>query len=151
MHCISFTERVRLLSTSVTVSLLALCACAASQPVDTPEQLTRLGAAADRLLPLLDLEREEMRRVKRLAAKGDKVEALRVWRDRLVNRMRQRDYHEFYQHDYSRHPRQVGVADMLAGVVSREDYLRDASKTGFLDIFDMAGAPERTHRIDWFA
>jgi hypothetical protein len=106
--------------------------------------------AADRLLPLLDLSRPEMVRVKALADQGNQVEALRTWRDLLLARMRRLDYHEYYQHDYSRHPRQTGIADMLTGVVSREDYLADASKTGFLDIFGMAGAPDRSRVISWF-
>ena len=133
--------------------LFCLCLVTAirAQPASNAPSPAQLLAAAERLLPLLDLERQEMAPVKVLAGKGDKVEALRIWRDLVVARMRRLDYHEYYQHDYSRHPRQVGIADMLAGVVSKEDYLRDASKTGFLDIFDMAGTPDRSHRTNWFA
>ncbi|MBT7303376.1 MAG: hypothetical protein HN849_27855, partial [Victivallales bacterium] len=132
----------------VAVLLLGLAHAQATSNGPTRAQLI---AAAERLLPLLDLERREMAPVKAQAEKGDKVEALRVWRDLVVARMRRLDYHEYYQHEYSRHPRQVGIADMLAGVVSREDYLKDASATGFLDIFGMAGTPDRSHQTNWFA
>ena len=132
-------------------ALLALCAGAARGLADTVAQDERLRNAAEKLLPLLDLEREEMSKVKELVVKGEKVEALRVWRDQLVARMRARDYHHYYQHDYARHWRQKGIADVLSGVVSKEDYLKDASRTGFLDIFNMAGPPDRDHRINWFA
>jgi hypothetical protein len=114
-------------------------------------QSERLQSAAARLVPLLDLGRTEMRKVKALVDEERDIEALKTWRDQLVARMRSRDYHQFYQHDYARHWRQVGIADMLAGAVSREDYLNDASRTGFLDIFNMAGPPGRGQRIDWFA
>jgi len=145
MHSPSFRALVRAVHTRAIVLLLVAAGYARA------EGAAQLRDAAERLLPLLDLECKEMAAVKRFAAKGDKVEALRTWRDLLVARMRRRDYHQFYQHDYSRHPRQVGVADMLAGVVSQEAYLRDASKTGFLDIFGMAGRPDRAHRVNWFA
>jgi hypothetical protein len=121
-----------------------------AQPMGDEVQRGLDQAAAVRLLSLLDLARPEMVAVKALADQGKEVEALRTWRDLLVARMRRLDYHEFYQHDYSRHPRQVGIADMLTGVVSMEDYLRDASKTGFLDIFGMAGAPNRSRPVNWF-
>ena len=134
------------------IASFAILLCLASLSAHSAEaQPARDLAAAERLLPLLDLERPELAEVKALANQGKQVPALHVWRDLLVNRMRRLDYHEFYQHDYSRHPRQVGVADMLTGVVSREDYLRDASATGFLDIFGMAGPPDRDHRVNWFA
>ena len=149
MHRPSFTQLVRAINTRGAVLLLLIAAPLSA--ASTPEQVARLDDAAGRLLSLLDLERKEMQVVRRLAAKGDKAEALREWRDLLVARMRRRDYHQFYQHEYSRHPRQVGVADMLAGAVSMEAYLRDASKTGFLDIFGMAGPPDRSHRVQWFA
>lgn len=137
---------------SAVVALLALVAAGAvAQTPDPAGARLRLEAAADRLLPLLDLDRQDLRRVRDCAAGGDKAEALRLWRDQLVTRLRSLDYDPFYQHDYARHPRQVGIVDRLAGVVSRTDYLKDASKIGFLDIFDMAGAPDRKHRIDWFA
>lgn len=130
---------------------ILLCTVVHAQPADEATQLALDQAAAVRLLPLLDLARSEMAPVKALADQGKQAEALRVWRDLLLARMRLLDYHEFYQHDYSRHPRQVGIADMLSGVVSREDYLRDASRTGFLDIFGMAGPPDRQQRVNWFA
>ncbi len=141
---------MRLCRIWVLVSILAYSAVQA-QPAEAAAQLALDRAAAERLLPLLDLARPEMAPVKALADQGRQAEALRVWRDLLVARMRRLDYHEFYQHDYSLHPRQVGIADMLSGVVSREDYLRDASKTGFLDIFGMAGPPDRRQRVNWFA
>jgi len=136
--------------TIAAVALLILYGGGTRGLSDTAAQVERLQNAAAKLLPLLDLEREEMRDVRALALKGEDVEALRVWRDLLVARMRARDYHHYYQHDYARHWRQVGIADMLSGVVSKEDYLRDASRTGFLDIFEMAGPPNRDQRTNWF-
>lgn len=128
---------------------LVLFVCLLVHADETQERRDR--AAAERLLPLLDLERAEMAPVKALAEQGNPGEALRIWRDLLLARMRRLDYQEYYQHDYAQHWRQVGIADFLAGEVSREEYLKDASRIGFLDIFGMAGPPSRERRVDWFA
>lgn len=116
---------------------------------------TAAGAAEDReatareLFSRMDLSHPSVQGVGDLVAAGRHVEALELWRDRVVLRFRARDFGEYGWHDYVLHPRPAGAVDYLAGKRTRDDYL-SSGLLGFVDIYGMAGPPGAVDRINWF-
>jgi len=105
---------------------------------------------ADLFFQKLDLARPELREISALLDGGKLEDALNLWRDQVVMRLREHDFNEFGWHGYAPHPRPCGAVDALTGIVSRETYLSDPDATGFLDIYGMSGLPHTVEKINWF-
>jgi hypothetical protein len=104
---------------------------------------------AAELFAELDLTQPHLAEIAACLRDGKPAEALDLWRDQVVTRLRTRDFGEYGWHDYARHPRNTGMADALAGVRTREDYLT-SDLVGFVDIFGMGGTPGSGKPITWF-
>ena len=92
-------------------------ASAAGVPAPPAEEI------ATALFARFDLGAPECRDYAALLRQARPLEALELWRDRVVQRLRAHDFGEYGWHEYARHPRSVGSIDALLGKPPRQEYL----------------------------
>lgn len=144
--------------TSKMVKLLGMClagiiACSAMADVGTGNSYFEVSGREERIklfFQKLDLNRSELKEISILVDEGKHEEALNLWRDQVVMRLRKHDFGEFGWHGYATHPRPCGAVDALTGIISKEEYLSDPDATGLLDIYGISGLPGTVKKINWF-
>lgn len=119
-------------------SLLLLALTAPAAPASSMEEL----------FASLDLSQSHLKPVAALVQAERYDEALSLWRDQVVTRLRAHDFGQYGWHSYVLHPRPAGAVDSLAGIVPREQYLK-SGQVGFVDVFGMTGPPGRGQAINW--
>ena len=117
-----------------------------------PAVLSDDNRAAVMLFRELDLSRPELTDVVDCLEQRDYAGALSLWRDGVVERLREHDFGQYGWHSYVRHPRCAEAADYLCGLSTREAYLKKwkDQSPGFIDIFGMRGPPRSGRPINWF-
>ena len=118
-------------------------ASAAGVPAPPAEEI------ATALFARFDLGAPECQDYAALLRQARPLEALELWRDRVVQRLRAHDFGEYGWHEYARHPRSVGSIDALLGKPPRQEYL-NSPMVGFVDIYGMTGLPGKTPPVNWY-
>lgn len=118
-------------------------ASATGRPAPAAEQI----AAA--LFAQFDLSAPECAALAPLLEQGKPVEALELWRDQVLERLRAHDFGEYGWHDYARHPRNTGYIEYLVGHRTRDDYM-NSGMIGGVDIYGLAGPPGQGAPIHWY-
>ena len=116
---------------------------AAGKPAAPPEDIARA------LFARCDLARLENAALAALVNKGQPLQALALWRDHVVARLRAHDFGQFGWHDYALHPRSTNSIDYVTGVLSFADYLK-TNMYGLLDIRGIAGPPGQGKLVNWY-
>ena len=133
----------------VGVAMLGCAGLASGQDGAVPAYPRPRDQVAADLFGQLDLAQPHLAAIAARVREGQPGEALDLWRDQVVARLRTHDFGEYGWHDYARHPRNTGMIDALAGVRTRQDYLT-SNLVGFVDIYGLSGAPGSGKPITWF-
>jgi hypothetical protein len=118
-------------------------ATAAARPAPPPQQV------AAELFARFDLTRPETREYAELLRQEKPLDALSLWRDRVVARLRAHDFGEYGWHDYAIHPRSTNSIDYICGVLNWDDYIK-TNMYGFVDINGISGLPGQGKLVNWY-
>jgi len=99
-------------------------------------------------IAMLDLTRSDMVVVSRLATQGNYDQAVEVWKDTAINRLRRLNLDEFGWHSYQPHPRNQVWADYLLEKITEATYLASPND-GYRDFLGKRGMPGTKPPVNW--